>query len=111
MVPHVALPPTTLLTSQVTPVLVVLATLAVNVCELEPAVILLELGHTASITGWVVAEHVFDVALDGAVVVTATGLNTMLAVSECPLSSVTATCTVANPQEGAVTLAVAEVPF
>jgi hypothetical protein len=109
IVPRVALPPATPFTSQVTPVLVVLATVAVNVCVPVPACTLPLVGQTATITTGFAAQ-VVAVALLGAVEVAESGLRTTWALSTEPALSVTETCTVASPHEGAVTVAIAPVP-
>src|SRR5712671_7005834 len=97
-------------TSQVTVSSVVLATVAVKVWP-SPAGTLPDPGHTATCTAGAAAEHDLAVAPVGAVDTAEVGLRTTFAVSTRPASSVTATCTVAKPHDGAVTVAAALVSF
>jgi hypothetical protein len=110
IVPTFKSPPAIPLTSHATESLVVLATDAVNVCVL-PASTLLDPGHTASSTFGVLTVHDFSVAAAGAADAMEVGLRITFAVSTRPTSSVTATWSVAYPQEGAVTVAAALVAF
>src|SRR5882757_7171013 len=111
IVPTVALPPGTWLTCHVTESSVVLATDAEKVCVPLPTSTLLDPGHTASTSFGDVTVHDFSVALAGAIDVAEVGLRMTFALSTRPASSLTATWTVAYPQDGAVTVAAATVAF
>jgi hypothetical protein len=111
IVPTVELPPVISLTCHVTESSVVLATVAVKACVPLPACTLVDPGHTATRTFGVVTVHDWLLAATGAADVTEVGLRITFAVSTRPTSSVTASWTVAYPQDGAVTVAAALVAF
>ena len=82
MVPTVALPPVTPLTSQVTDVFAVFPSVAVNVCAVPPAWTLSVVGQTATcIVAGVSEQAPVAETLPGAVVVAEVGLITISAVS------------------------------
>jgi hypothetical protein len=109
MVPTVALPPATPLTSQLTAVFAVLVTAAVKACVPGPACTAVPLGDTVTVIG---SDGVMGVkqaalpALAGAVVEAAVALTTAWALSVRPPSSVTVTCSVKLPLLGATTVTV-----
>jgi hypothetical protein len=109
IVPTEASPPGTLLTCQVTAVLVVSVTVAVKACVSAPGCRLALVGETDTLTGEATAmalRQAFVPAVTAAVVVTAFGFTVTSAVSCRPASSVTVSRTVNGPDAGATTTAV-----
>lgn len=110
IVPLLVLPPGTPLTSQVTAVLAVLVTVAVNACEPIPACTAGPVGLTVTVTGStgvIGVRHGLVPALAGAVLVAVDDVTMTCAVSLAPRLSVTTTCTVTLPLLGACSIACA----